>query len=250
MKVYFVGAGPGDPELLTLKAQRVIAQADIIIHAGSLVNPAVLAWARADAALFDSSSLTLEEVVKIFSQAKAEGKTVARLHSGDPSIFSAVQEQIEHCYKNGIDFEVVPGVSSFSAASAALRQELTRPGVSQTVIISRLGGRTPVPAREALSELARIGATLVLFLSVDRIGEVVAQVKDSYGTATPVAVVERASWPEERVVRGTLEDIAARVKKAGISRSSIIVIGPVLGERGERSLLYDPGFEHSYRARG
>jgi len=247
MKVYFVGAGPGDPELLTLKAKRIIAEADVIIYAGSLVNPEILKLAKDGAALFDSAAMTAEDITQVLS--RSQGKLVARLHSGDPSIFSAIQELLDWCRKHSIDFEVVPGVSASSAASAALKQELTLPGVSQTVILSRIGGHTQVPAGQELRELARTGATLVLFLSVHLIEEVVAQVKDFYSLDTPVAVVERASWPEERVVRGTLADIANKVKEAGILRTAIIVIGHVLGEGYQRSRLYDPEFEHSYRKR-
>ncbi len=247
MKVYFVGAGPGDAELLTLKAKRIIAEADVIIYAGSLVNPEVLKWAREGASLLNSATMTLEDVTQVFSQAKAEGKIVARIHSGDPSLFSAIQEQMDWCRAHAIEFQVVPGVSAFSAASAALEQELTLPGVTQTVILSRLGKRTPVPDSEGLRELARTGATLVLFLSVHLIGEVVGQLSDSYPPETRVAVVERASWPDERVVRGSLADIATKVKEAGISRSAIIIVGHVLGGGYEKSRLYDPGFTHSHR---
>lgn len=257
MKVYFIGAGPGDPELLTLKAKRLIGEVDVIIYAGSLVNPEVLRWAKEGAALLDSASMTLEDVTRVLSQAKAEGRTVARLHSGDPSLFSALQEQMDWCWENAVDFEVVPGVSSFSAASAALRQELTLPGVTQTVILSRLEGRTPVPEQERLRDLVRTGATLVLFLSIHLIDKVVAQVREVYSPDTPVAVVERASWPQERVIRGTLADIAAKVREAGMSRMGIIIIGRVLGQpptgtggQGyERSRLYHPAFPHGYRRR-
>ena len=247
MKVYFVGAGPGDAELLTLKAQRIIAGADVIIYAGSLVNPEVLKWAGEGVPRLNSAAMTLEDVTRVFSQAKAEGKIVARIHSGDPSLFSAIQEQMDWCRAHDIGFQVVPGVSAFSAASAALEQELTLPGVTQTVILSRMGKRTPVPDSEGLRELARTGATLVLFLSVHLIEEVVGQLKDAYPWETQVAVVERASWPDERVVRGSLTDIAVKVKEAGISRTAIIIVGHVLKGGYERSLLYDPGFAHSQR---
>ena len=247
MKVHFVGAGPGDPELLTLKARKAIGRADIVIYAGSLVDPRVLRYARKGAELLDSSGMTREEIEAVFSRAKAQGKTVARIHSGDPSLFSAAQEQMDWCRANTVPFEVIPGVSSFSAAAAALGQELTLPGVSQTVILSRLGGRTPVPPRESLEELARIGATLVLFLSVQEIEKVVEKLAASYPRDTPVAVVERASWPQEKIVRGTLADIAARVLEAGINRTAIIIVGQVLKGESQPSRLYDKGFSHSYR---
>ncbi len=247
MKVYFVGAGPGDRELLTLKAKRVIAEADVIIYAGSLLNPEILKWAEEGAALFNSATMTLEEITEVLLRARAEGKTVARLHSGDPALFSAIQEQMDWCQENSIPFEVIPGVSSYSAACASLGQELTLPGVSQTVILTRLAGRTPVPGKEELRKLAASRATLVLFLSVHYIGEVVSQLVDLYGVDTPVAVVEKASWPEERVVRGTLGDIAGKVKEAGIDKTAIIIVGDVLNRSYERSRLYHKGFGHGYR---
>lgn len=247
MKVYFIGAGPGDPELLTLKAKRVIAEAGVIIYAGSLINPEILRYAKQGAALFDSATMTLEEVTQVLLQARAESKTVARLHSGDLALFSAVQEQIDWCRENSIPFEVIPGVSSYSAACASLGQELTLPGVSQTVILSRLAGRTPVPVKEELRKLAATRATLVLFLSVHYIDEVVSQLTDLYGAGTPVAVVEKASWPEERVIRGTLGDIAGQVKDRGIDKTAIIIVGDVLNKSYERSRLYHKEFGHGYR---
>lgn len=247
MKVYFIGAGPGDPELLTLKAKRIISEADVVIYAGSLINREILKGAKKGAALFDSAAMTLEEVTRLLLQAQAEGKTVARLHSGDPSLFSATQEQMDWCRENSVPFEVVPGVSSYSAACASLGQELTLPGVSQTVILTRLAGRTPVPEKENLRKLAAARATLVLFLSVNYIDQVVKQLADAYGAGTPVAVVEKASWPEERVVRGTLGDIAGQVKDKGVDRTALIIVGDVLNRSYERSRLYHKEFGHGYR---
>lgn len=247
MKVYFIGGGPGDPELLTVKARAVIEAADIVLYAGSLVNPEVLKLCKPGAELLDSSSMDLEELAAVFARARQQGKTVARVHTGDLSLYSAAQEQMDWCRENAVDYEVIPGVSSYSAACASLRQELTLPGVSQTVIITRLAGRTPVPEREDLSRLARTGATMVVFLSVHRIEEVAGKLAEAYPTETPVAVVERASWPAERVVRGSLGEIAGKVKEAGIGRTAVIIVGPVLNKRYEKSRLYASEFEHGYR---
>ncbi len=253
-KVYFVGAGPGDPELLTLKGKRIIEQADLIIYADSLVNPMVCAYAREEAKIHGSSSLTLGEITGLMIEAVAQGKTVVRVHTGDPSIYGAVREQMDVLEGHGIAYEVVPGVSSIFAAAASLGIELTLPDVSQTVIITRLEGRTPVPPKENLGSLAEHQATLVLFLSIAMIEEVVKQLLDGgYAADTPVAVVQRASWVDERTVRGTLSDIASRVRDAGIERQALILVGWALGQgvqaaiRGKPSRLYDKNFAHGYR---
>ncbi|HLD82655.1 MAG TPA: precorrin-4 C(11)-methyltransferase [Candidatus Omnitrophota bacterium] len=246
--VYFIGAGPGDPELLTLKAQRIIAKADIIIYAGSLVNKELLKFAKAKAAIYDSSSMTLQEAQKIILKAKGSNKIVARIHSGDPSIYSSIQEQIAWCEKEDIPYEVIPGVSSFCAAAASLKQELTLPDIAQTVIITRLSGRTKVPAKENLKALSRIRATLVIFLSIDKIGSVVKQLLYGYAKDTPAAVVSKASWPDEKIITGTLKDITQKVKREKISRQAIIFVGDVLKKRGfKKSRLYDKNFSHGYR---
>jgi precorrin-4/cobalt-precorrin-4 C11-methyltransferase len=247
MKVYFIGGGPGDPELLTIKAQKVIQSADIVVYAGSLINPQVLKLSRPDAELINSAALTLEDLQAVFARAKTQGKTVARVHSGDLSLFSAAQEQMDWCRENGVDFEVIPGVSSFSAACASLKQELTLPGVSQTVILTRLGGKTPVPAREELSHLAKIGASMVIFLSVHRMGEVASRLMEAYPPETPIAVVERASWPGEIIVRGNLRDIADKVRRARIKRTALVIVGQVLDGEYQKSRLYAADFKHSYR---
>jgi len=249
MKVYFIGAGPGDPELLTLKAKRILEESDILIYAGSLVNPDILKFAAKDAALHDSSTMDLEEILEIYRKAKETGRTVARVHTGDLSIYSALQEQIDACEKEGIDCEIIPGISSFQAAAATLRRELTLPGVSQTLILTRISGRTEVPARESLEELAKTKATMVIFLSIHEIEKVAGQLATSYGEDTPVAVVEKASWPQERKIIGTLGNIAERVKEAGIKRHALIVVGEVLGKTYQKSKLYDAGFEHGFRKR-
>ena len=227
--VHFIGAGPGDPELLTLKAQRLIAQADVIIYAGSLVNVGVLAHARPDAEIHSSKGLKLDEQVALMRAAVEKGQTVARLHTGDPSLYGAIAEQMRELDKAGISYDVVPGVGSASAAAAALGLELTVPEETQTVIFTRLAGRTPVPDAEALRLLAAHRSSLVIFLSVGMIEWVVDELYAvGYGAEMPVAVVYRASWPDELIVRGTLADIAAQVQAAGITHQALIVVSPAL----------------------
>jgi len=248
MKIYFIGAGPGDPELLTIKAKRIIESADIIIYAGSLVNKEIVKVSGKSACIYDSSKMTLDEILKILQKAKSTKKIIARVHSGDPSIYGAIQEQISWCDKENIAYEVVPGVSSFCAGAARLRQELTLPDIAQTVIITRLSGRTRVPQRESLMALAKIKATLVIFLSVDRIDEVVEQLLYGYSNDTPVAVVCKATWPKEKIIRGTLKDISRKVKREGIKRQALIYVGDVLKKKGfKKSRLYDKSFSHAYR---
>lgn len=248
MIVYFIGAGPGDPELLTIKAKRIIQSAQVIIYAGSLVNKRILKYACASALIYDSSKMTLEQVLKIMRKAKAAKKTVARVHTGDPSLYGAIQEQILWCENEKVSYEIIPGVSSFCAAAAALNQELTLPSISQTVIITRLSGRTKVPEKEELKALARLRATLVIFLSIQNIDEVVTELLCGYDNDTPVAVVSKASWPDEKIVRSTLKDIAKKVKKADITRQALIFVGEVLKRDGfEKSRLYDKNFAHSHR---
>jgi precorrin-4/cobalt-precorrin-4 C11-methyltransferase len=249
MKIYFIGAGPGDPELLTLKAKKIIEEADVIIYAGSLVNPDILKFARRDAVLHDSSTMELEDILKIYREAKKDRRAVARIHTGDLSIYSALQEQLDACEKEGIDCEIVPGISSYQAAAATLKQELTLPGVSQTLILTRLSGRTKVPAREALKNLATAKATMVIFLSIHEIDRVVEELRLGYPLDTPVAVIEKASWKEERKIVGTLRDISDKVREAGIKRHALIIVGDVLRKRYRKSKLYDRNFEHGFRKR-
>ena len=232
-RVLFVGAGPGDPELLTLKAQRLIAQADVILYAGSLVNAEVLQHARPGSQMHDSAGMRLEEQVALMRSAVARGQTIVRLHTGDPSIFGAIKEQMHALDRAGIVYSIVPGVSSAFAATATLGIELTLPGGTQTVILSRLSGRTPVPDSERLRELAAHRSSMVLLLSVGMIDRVVEELRASgYGEDTPVAVVYRASWPDELVVRGTLATVASKVRAAEISHQAVIVISPALEESG------------------
>lgn len=247
MRVYFIGAGPGDPQLLTLKAAGIIKKADIIIYTGSLINKAIIKLAKKDAQFYDSSGMSLEEVLRVVKKAKYTGKIVARIHSGDPSVYGAIQEQMDWCKKQGIDYCVIPGVSSFQAAAASLKQELTLPGVSQTVILTRISGRTKVPEKEDLQELAKSRATMVIFLSVQHIERVMKKLKESYALNTPVAVIERVSFPQERKIIGTLQNISKKVRKAGVTRQALIIIGDVLKKDYQRSKLYDRTFEHMFR---
>ncbi|HTP65662.1 MAG TPA: precorrin-4 C(11)-methyltransferase [Geobacteraceae bacterium] len=250
--IYFIGAGPGDPELITVKGAQLLAEAEVVIYAGSLVDLELVRRYAPASEEWDSSGMTLEETIVVMAEAIAAGKRVARLHTGDPAIFGAIQEQMAALDELGIAYEVVPGVTSAFAAAATLRQELTLPEVSQTVIFTRIGGKTPVPERERLDEIARIGATLVIYLSVAMIEQVVAELlAGAYTPATPAAVVCRASRPDEQVVEGTLLDIAAKVREAGIGKQALIIVGDVLRARREgikaKSLLYDKEFSHEYR---
>ncbi|MBP2044967.1 precorrin-4 C(11)-methyltransferase [Methanobacterium aggregans] len=247
-KVVFIGGGPGDPELLTVKAYKVLESADVIIYAGSLVNRAVLDCAREDALIYNSASMNLDEIVQVMKDETSKGKTVARVHTGDPSIYGAIGEQMEDLQELGIPFELIPGVSSLFATAAALETELTLPDVSQTVIITRPEGRTPKPSGESISSLAEHGATMCIFLGVHMIEEVVSDLRSHYPAETSAAVVQKASWPDERIVRGTLEDIAGKVKESGIEKTAMIVVGDVLGTpHVTPSKLYDRTFTHEYR---
>lgn len=239
MKVYFIGAGPGDPELITIKGKKAIEDSGYCIFTGSLVNEKILNYARPGSKIFNSASMTLEDVLSVIKDAKDADENVARIHTGDPTIYSAIQEQMEALDLMGVDYEVIPGVSSFTAAATALNQELTLPGVSQTIIITRANGRTPVPETEDLRILAQSRATLCIFLSVAQIGKIADILKDSYGRDCPVAVVYRASWEDEKIIQGTLSDIAIKVKREDIKKTAIIIVGKVLQKDFKRSMLYD-----------
>lgn len=252
VKVFFVGAGPGDAELITVKGARLLREAEVVVFAGSLVDRELVQTYAPDASVYDSAGMTLAETTAILAEAAVSGRRAVRLHTGDPSVYGAIQEQMAELDRLGIPYAVVPGVTSAFAAAATLRQELTLPEVSQTVIITRLAGRTPVPEREALRNLAQSGATMVIYLSVAMIGEVVAELlTGAYASETPVAVVARASWPDEEVVEGTLADIAGKVAEAGIDRQALIIVGDVLKARREGlaavSKLYDKEFSHGCR---
>jgi precorrin-4/cobalt-precorrin-4 C11-methyltransferase len=247
MKVHFVGAGPGDPELLTVKAERLLRSCLICIYAGSLINPAILGLLPAEAQRHDSALLDLDQIAQLFRQARDRGVDVVRLHSGDPSIYGAIREQMNRLDDMGIDYELVPGVSAFQASAAALRTELTAPEVAQTIILTRTSGRTPVPPEQELEVLARSRATLCIFLSAHKMEEWVEKLAVHYGRECPVAVVYRASWPDERIVQGTLEEIAEKVRAAGIDRTAMVIVGRVLSREIPPSRLYDPAFSHGYR---
>ena len=252
--VSFVGAGPGDPDLLTVRARRVIERADLIIYADSLVHPGVSALARPDAEVLGSSGLGLEEIVQRMTLATREGKLVARVQSGDPAIYGAVHEQMTRLDAAGVRYEVVPGVSSAFAAAAALGCELTVPDVSQTVIFTRVPSRTTAPERERLREMARLGGTLVIFLSIHVIDRVVAELlAGGLAPETPAAVVYRVTWEDELVLRGTLTDIAAQAHAHHLTRQALILVGPAIGPRfrelaaAHRSHLYREDYSHLFR---
>lgn len=249
MKVYFIGAGPGDPELMTVKARRLISECPVCIYAGSLVSPAVVELVRPDAELHDSAKLGLDQMVAIFEGALRRNLDVARIHSGDTAIYSAIGEQIIRLEELGIAYEVVPGVSSFQAASAALGVELTAPGASQTIILTRKSGRTPVPEPEELENLARSKASLCLFLSISMLDETIEILLPHYGENCPVAIIFRVSWPDERIVRGRLKNISKRWTELGpgVEKTAMIIVGPSLDGPQERSKLYDETFSHEYR---
>ena len=248
MQVHFVGAGPGDSELITVKGQRLLGEADVIIYAGSLVNPALLALAKQGTAIYNSAKMTLDEVITVIEEAVTAGKKVVRLHTGDPSIYGAIQEQMDLLDKKNITYDVVPGVSSFLATAAALKREYTLPEVSQTVIITRLEGRTPVPEKEKLATLASHNATMCIFLSVHMLDNVVEElITGGYAADTPVAIVQKASWPEQQIYRGTLATIAGIATGAGVDRTAMIVVGRCLDSDYALSRLYAPEFGHMYR---
>lgn len=246
--IYFIGAGPGDPELISVKGARLIGEADVIIYAGSLVNPAVLAYAKDTAVVYDSAGMTLPEVLEVMREAHKVGHTVARVQTGDPALYGAIQEQMDALELEGIPYDNIPGISSFLAAAAALKREFTLPDITQTVIITRLEGRTPVPEKEKLSLLAAHNATMCIFLSVHMVGTVAEELKaGGYADDTPVAIVQKASWPEQKIVRGTLDNIGEIAQREGIDRTALIIVGDFLRGTYSLSKLYDPSFSHGYR---
>lgn len=249
--VQFVGAGPGDPELITVKGKRLLEEADRIVYAGSLVPETLLITRKESARIFNSAPLTLEETHALLKEGYLNGERVVRLHTGDPSLYGAIQEQMQLLEREGIPCSVVPGVSAAFAAAAALKQELTLPEISQTVILTRLSGRTPVPEKEAIASLAAHEATLVIYLSVQQMERVVSELTPFYPPETPVVVAYRVGWPDQKLVEGCLADIASLVQETGIKRQAVIMVGKVFGiRRGDglkRSKLYDKGFQHAYR---
>ncbi len=250
MTVHFIGAGPGDPELITVKGLKCLQRAPVVIYAGSLVPPAILRQARADARLYDSAPLTLDRIIALCADAHERGEDVARLHSGDPALYGAIGEQMRRLEALGIPFEVIPGVNAFSACAAHLRRELTLSEVSQTVILTRYAGKTPMPAGESLAELARHRATLAIHLAVNRIHKVVADLLPHYGPDCPVAVVHRVGWPDADHVSGTLGNIVERVRERGYKRTALILVGEVLDPREfADSYLYRADQAHIHRPR-
>lgn len=246
--IYFVGAGAGAPDLITLRGDRLLREADIVIWAGSLVNPAVLEVCRDDAEIHDSARMTLEDVIAVMEAAHGEGRTVVRLHTGDSSIYGAIREQMDELRARDIPYEVVPGVSSFCGAAAALKTELTLPGVSQTVILTRLEGRTPMPEGEDMRSLAAHGATMVVFLSAGMLEKLQHElIAGGYREDTPAAIVHKATWPDERIFRCELGSLARTGEENDIRLTALVIIGDVLGDHYDRSLLYHPGFTTLFR---
>lgn len=246
--VHFIGAGPGAPDLITLRGARLLAEADVIIYAGSLVNPALLEGRKEGCAVYDSAAMTLEEVLSVMEKAEQEGKTTVRLHTGDPSLYGAIREQMDELDKMGVSYDVTPGVSSFSGAAAALNAEYTLPDVSQSVIITRMAGRTPVPEGEALAKMASHGCTMVLFLSTGLLEDVEKELmKGGYSPDTPAAIVYKATWPDQKVYRCTVSTLAQTAKDNHVTKTALITVGGFLGTEYERSKLYDPTFTHGCR---
>jgi len=246
--IYFVGAGPGAPDLITVRGKKAIETADIIIYAGSLVNPALLEDAKASCQCYNSAGMTLEEVISVMTDPGNLRKNIVRLHTGDPCLYGAIREQMDLLDLHGLDYEVIPGVSSFIGAAAALKAEYTLPEVSQTVILTRMEGRTPVPEKEEISKLAAHGATMVIFLTTTMLGELSRRlIQGGYAPGSPAAIVYKATWPDERVVRTTVAELEQAAEVNGIRKMALITVGGFLGQDYERSKLYDPGFTHEYR---
>ncbi|MGO1819437.1 MAG: precorrin-4 C(11)-methyltransferase [Senegalia sp. (in: firmicutes)] len=245
--VYFIGAGPGDPDLITVKGKNIVEKADVIIYAGSLVNKDILNCRKDSSELHNSASMTLEEVIETIEKGVKENKLVARVHTGDPSIYGAIREQIDRLDELNIKSKVIPGVSSFVASAAALNKEFTLPDVSQSVICTRLEGRTPVPELESLEKLASHKSSMAIFLSVQMMDKVVEKLLTHYDENTPVAVVQKATWPDEKIVEGTLKDISKKVEEADIRKTAQILVGNFLGDKYSLSKLYDKNFSHEYR---
>ena len=250
--VHIVGAGPGDPELITIKGHRLLSEADVVIYAGSLVNEELLRCCKPDAEIYNSAQMMLEEIIHVIVLAEKAGKTTVRLHTGDPSIYGATQEQMDALEARGIEYDVTPGVSSFLAAAASLKQEYTLPGITQTVIITRRGGRTPIPDTESLKKLAQHQTTMCIFLSVSLLAEIKRELMSAgFKSSTPIAVVYKASWPgEEKIIRGRLDSIVEQVREANIDRTALIIIGHCSdSQKGsyQPSKLYSPKFGHMFR---
>lgn len=248
--VYFVGSGPGDPELITIKAKKLIEQADIIVYSGSLLNPKILEYTKKDAQLYDAALLDREKIYNILRDSTKQGKLAIRFHDGDPGLFSTIREQIDKLEKDGLRCIVVPGITAILGAAAAMNLELTLPGNTQTVIITRAEFRTPVPEREKISELAKHGATMVFYLSVHLISDIVEEILKGgiYNKETPAAVVYRATWEDQKIIKGTLGNIVNKTKESKIIKTALIIVGDVLAPTNYQfSKVYDAGFTHGYR---
>ena len=246
--VHFVGAGSGAVDLITVRGARLLSEADVVIYAGSLVNPDLLKQTKEDCEIFNSAEMTLEQVIEVMKRAEGEGKTTVRLHTGDSSIYGAVREQFDELIKLGIDYDVCPGVSSFCGAASSLKTEYTLPNVSQTVIITRTAGRTPVPEKQSIQALAAHQATMVLFLSTSLTEKLQADLlAGGYPGTTPVAVVYKATWPEEKIFRCTVDTLHKTVTENGLTKTSLIIVGNCMGDEYLRSLLYHPGFTTEFR---
>lgn len=244
--IHFIGAGPGAADLITIRGAELLKKADVIIYAGSLVNPALLDYAKEDCKIYNSAKMTLEEVISVMKENR--DKEVVRLHTGDPCIYGAIREQMDILDREGMEYVSVPGVSSFIGAAAALNAEYTLPGVSQTVILTRMAGRTPVPEKEEISKLAAHGATMVVFLTSTMLSELSERLMEGgYAPDSPAAIVYKATWPDQKVIRTTVKDIAKAAEENDINKMALIMVGGFLGSEYERSKLYDPGFTHLFR---
>ena len=246
--ITFVGAGPGAEDLITVRGQRLLQAADIVIYAGSLVNPGLLSMCREGCEIYNSAKMTLEEVMAVMKKGQEEGREIVRLHTGDPCLYGAIREQVDELDRCGISYEVCPGVSSFCGAAAALEAEYTLPGISQSVVITRMAGRTPVPDKESIRSFAAHQATMVIFLStgmLDRLSEEL--ILGGYPADTPAAIVYKATWPEEKVLRCTVAELAQTARAEGVTKTALIVVGRVLDGEYDRSKLYDPSFTTEFR---
>ena len=247
--ISFVGAGPGNVDLITIKGRKLLEEADVVIYAGSLVSKEHLEFCKEGAELHNSASMTLEEVIEVIERAEKDNLKVVRLHTGDPTIYGAIREQMDLLDAKGIYYEVVPGVSSFTAACASIKKEFTLPDVSQTIILTRIEGRTPVPEEEDLESLAKHKASMAIFLSVQEIDRVVEKLVKGYGRDDiPVAIVYKATWEDEKVIFGTLKDIEEKVKKEVVTKMAQILVGNFIEGEYERSKLYDSSFTHKFRS--
>ena len=247
--IHFVGAGSGAPDLITVRGQRLLAEADVIIYAGSLVNPALLDYKKDGCRVYDSAKMTLEQVTEVMREAEKEGLTTVRLHTGDPCIYGATREQMDILEKAGIKYDSTPGVSAFCGAASALDMEYTLPGISQSVIITRMAGRTPMPEKESIESFAAHGATMVIFLSTGMLEKLSARlIEGGYAPDTPAAIVYKATWPDEEKYICTVDTLAQTAAEHGITKTALIIVGGAVAQSGyERSKLYDPGFTTEFR---